>query len=118
MKIILKHLLMATLAFNAVSCVAYMESQAARKGQTGDPTQGGYFGFSEQLSDQRISNMESVKQNAQNRYETKKAEEIALRRQLAEAEARLNHAATAEARILAQNDINRIRKKILVLSSN
>ena len=100
------------------SCVAYMENQAARKGQTGDPQQGGFFGFSEQLSDQRIADLDRTRSNEQSRYEMKKNEEAQLRRQLAEAEQKMNSAATTEAREMAQRDINRISKQILAISSN
>jgi hypothetical protein len=118
MKSMLKTTAAGFVALHLVSCVAYMENQAARSGQTGDPTQGGFFGFSEELSNQRIAEMDRGQRAAQVNYNSKKAEEAQLRRQLAEAEKRLNEAATAEARAMAQRDISRLRRQILAVTSN
>ena len=89
MKSMLKTTAAGFVALHLVSCVAYMENQAARSGQTGDPTQGGFFGFSEELSNQRIAEMDRGQRAAQANYNTKKAEEAQLRRQLAESSVEL-----------------------------
>jgi hypothetical protein len=118
MKLKLKIFIGSSFLLLLPGCVAYMENQAIKNGKTGDPGQGGYFGFSEQLSDQRIAHMERSQRYEQGRYNAKKGEEAELRRQLAEAEIRMKHAANAEARAIAQRDIDKIRNRILVISTN
>jgi hypothetical protein len=106
------------LASSMPSCVSYMESQARKDGLTGDPTQGGFFGFSEDLSNQRIAGMEQERRTAERSYSSKKAEENRLRAELAAADRRLKEAATAEAVAMAERDVKRLRRQILALTSN
>jgi hypothetical protein len=104
-------------ALSLSNCSMYMEQQARKQGLTGDPTQGGYFGFSEELSDQRIAGMDQGRRSAERVYASRKAEENKLRSQLAAAEKRMKEAVTAEAQAMAEKDIERLRRQILALTS-
>lgn len=106
------------LAWSMAGCVSYMESQARKDGLTGDPTQGGFFGFSEDLSNQRIAGMDQERRTAEQSYSSKKAEENRLRAELAAADRRLKAAATAEAVAMAERDVKRLQRQILALTSN
>ena len=103
--------------FGLSNCVAYMEHKARTEGLTGDPTQGGYYGFSEELSNQRIAGMDNERKAAAGTLASKQSQRASLKQQVAAAEARRNAAVTAEAKAQAEKELKRLRRQLLIAES-
>lgn len=101
------------------SCiVAYKESQARKQGQTGDPNSGGYYGYSQELADQKTASMRRDLKSAEASRDARYAQVSRLRSQLASVRAQM--AKTRDAKVLAalKAKENEISKQILAGSES
>jgi hypothetical protein len=74
-----------------------MEQKATREGLTGDPNEGGYFGYSQKLADKRYADMEGERKASADTTAAKRSQIAVLKRKIEQLKAELNAAATEEA---------------------
>ncbi len=111
----LKYQLPILVLFTLPGCVAYMEQQAKREGQTGNPNEGGYFGYSQSLADKRYAGMEGERKASAGTVASKSGEIASLKRRIEQLKAEINTAATAEARAILVQQIQQSQAKLDVL---
>lgn len=92
-----------------------MEQQATREGLTGNPNEGGYFGYSQKLADKRYADMEGERKASADTMAAKRSQIAVLKRKIEQLKADINAAATEEARATLAKQIQKSQAELDLL---